>query len=229
MAAWSTTRCGRRARRTPISGWSRPGPTGPSPRLRASPGDTRELVSRVYGVRARRLGHLPIGADRTQRQAAAPLSRRLRAQPARRAAQAHRRPRHPSQPLRNGRRPLRRTGARPGSSAGHARAQVHRRGTDARRTDVIRRSRGLHHFARRASAAVRTRASGRAARGRPWRRVGIQRSDQRRHHQGVAVCSGQGGRRRAGALEAPDDADPGAAGKHVEQATSSKSRASSSL
>ena len=39
---------------------------------------------------ARRLRHLPIGADRAERQAAAPLPHRLRAGPARRTAQARR-------------------------------------------------------------------------------------------------------------------------------------------
>ena len=53
-----------------------------------------------------------------------------------------------------------------------------------------------------------------AARGRV---AGNQRPDQRRHHQGVALRSGRGGRRRAVALETPHDADPGATGKPVDQ------------
>ena len=48
---------------------------------------------------ARRLGHLPIGPDRAQRQAAPPLPHRLRAEPARRPAQTCRRARHHAQPL----------------------------------------------------------------------------------------------------------------------------------
>ena len=136
---------------------------------------------------ARRLRHLPIGPDRAQRQAAPPLPHRLRAGPARRSAQTLGRARHHAQPLRNDRRPLRRPRARPGSAAGHARSQVHRRRPDAERAHVFRRSRGLHHLARRASAAVRARSSGRAARGRARRGVANQRSDQRRHCQGVAL------------------------------------------
>ena len=64
------------------------GTNGPFAEASRIPGDTRELVSRVYGVRTRRRRHLPIGADRAQRQAAAPLSHRLRAGPARWPPQA---------------------------------------------------------------------------------------------------------------------------------------------
>ena len=43
------------------------GTNGPFAEASRIPGDTRELVSRVYGVRTRRRRHLSIGADRVQR------------------------------------------------------------------------------------------------------------------------------------------------------------------
>ena len=46
------------------------GTNGPFAEASRIPGDTRELVARVYGVRTRRISYLPIGADRAQRQAA---------------------------------------------------------------------------------------------------------------------------------------------------------------
>ena len=208
--------CGRPAPRTPTCGWCRPAPTGPSPSLAHT---RRHTGNRGAGLwrRARRRRHLPDGPDVAQGRAAALLSHRFRAGPAGRAAHAHRRARHPAQPLRDDRRPLGRTCHRPGGAARHPRPQIHRRRPDAQRGDVFRRSRGLYHAARRTGAAVRACPSGRAARGRARRRRADYQSDKRGHRQGIALCPGQRGGDGARAMETPHHADPGAAGNLVDQ------------
>ncbi len=193
------------------------GTNGPFAEASRIPGDTRELVSRVYGVE--RAGSVTYQSVQTELNGKPLRMFLIGFEPGRPGG-----PRNLlagrdiyAQPLRNDRRPLRRPRARPGSAARHARAHVHGRRPDAQRTHGFGRSRGLHHLAGRASAAVRARTAGRAPRGRT--RGALQTTDQ--INAVIAKVSPyvpiNGGRRRSLALETSHDAHPGPAGNLVEQ------------